>query len=77
LVARTQENALIETEQEAIDQAVAMVLQRQVRACSGTLVGLEVQTLCVHGDGPHAVPFAHALQKAFASHGIRMAAEQT
>jgi UPF0271 protein len=77
LVARTQENALIETEQEAIDQAVAMVLQRQVRACSGTLVGLKVQTVCVHGDGPHAVAFAHALQKAFASHGIRMAAEQT
>jgi 5-oxoprolinase (ATP-hydrolysing) subunit A len=77
LVPRTQDNALVETEQEAIDQAIGMVLKRQVRACSGTLVGLEVQTLCVHGDGPHAVAIAHSLQKAFASHGIRMTAEQT
>jgi 5-oxoprolinase (ATP-hydrolysing) subunit A len=76
LVPRTQDNALVKTEQEAIDQAIGMVLKSQVRACSGTLVGLEVQTLCVHGDGPHAVAFAHALQKAFASHGIQVAAEQ-
>jgi UPF0271 protein len=75
LAPRTQDNALVETEQEAIDQAIGMVLKRQVRACSGTLVGLEVQTLCVHGDGPHAVAFARALHKALASHGIRMAAE--
>lgn len=77
LLARTQENALVETEQEAIDQAVGMVLQRQVRTCSGAVVGLEVQTLCVHGDGPHAVVFARALQEAFASHGIQVTAEQT
>jgi UPF0271 protein len=76
LVPRTQDNALVETEQEAIDQAIDMVLKHQVRACSGTLVHLEVQTLCVHGDGPHAVTFAQALQKAFASHGIQVAAEQ-
>jgi UPF0271 protein len=77
LVPRTQDNALVESAPEAIAQAVDMVLKRQVRSSSGKLVGLEVQTLCVHGDGPHAVAFAQALQKAFASHGIRMAAEQT
>jgi UPF0271 protein len=76
LVPRTQANALVETEQEAIDQAIGMVLKRQVRACSGTLVGLEVQTVCVHSDGPHAVAFARALHKAFGSHGIQVAAEQ-
>jgi len=77
LVARTQANALVETEQEAIDQAMEMVLKRQVRTCSGALVDLEVQTLCVHGDGLQAVAFARALNGAFTSHGIRMTAEQT
>jgi UPF0271 protein len=73
----TQENAMVETEQEAIDQAIGMVLKRQVRACSGTLVGLEVQTVCVHSDGPHAVAFAQALRDAFADHGIRVTGEST
>jgi UPF0271 protein len=75
LVPRTQENALIDTAQEAIAQAMDMVLKRRVTTSSGAVVGLEVQTLCLHGDGPHAVAFARALHEAMAAHGIQVTAE--
>jgi len=77
LVPRTQEDALVETASEAIDQAMEMVLKRQVRTCSGAILGIEVQTLCLHGDGPHAVVFAQALWEALTGHGIQISAEQT
>jgi len=77
LVPRTQANAVIETASEAIDQAMEMVLKRQVRTCSGAMAGLEVQTLCLHGDGPHAVVFAQALWEAMTNQGIQISAEQT
>lgn len=75
LVPRTQAHALVESEQEAMEQAVEMVLKQQVKTASGAVLGLVVQTLCLHGDGPHAVEFARALRDAFAVHGIRVAAQ--
>lgn len=77
LVPRSQANALIETASEAIGQATQMILQSQVRTCSGATVGLEVQTLCLHGDGPHAAEFAQALWAGLTGHGIQISAEQT
>jgi 5-oxoprolinase (ATP-hydrolysing) subunit A len=75
LVPRTEENALVDTAQEAVAQAVDLVLKRQVRSSSGKLVRMEVQTLCLHGDGSHAVAFAQALHEAMTSHGIEVSAE--
>jgi UPF0271 protein len=75
LVPRTRENALIETEQEAIEQAVGLVTQHLVKSESGKVLALAVQTLCLHGDGPHAVEFARALQQEFARRGIQITPE--
>lgn len=74
LVPRSQADALISDESEAMAQALAMVLDGCVSSASGKRIALTVQTLCLHGDGPHALRFAKALRQAFAGNGIAVKA---
>jgi 5-oxoprolinase (ATP-hydrolysing) subunit A len=44
---------------------VRMVRTGHVRATDGTEVAVKADTICLHGDGPHAVEFARAIRHAF------------
>ena len=74
LVPRSKADALISDETEALSQALAMVLEQRVCSASGKRIALSTQTLCLHGDGAHALRFAQALRKAFADNGIAVSA---
>jgi UPF0271 protein len=74
LVPRSHADALISDETEALSQALAMVLEQRVCAASGKHIALSIQTLCLHGDGAHALRFAQALRNAFADNGIAVRA---
>jgi UPF0271 protein len=69
LVPRSQPNALLANDGEACEQAISMVCDRRVRASDGSLVATCPQTLCLHGDGSHAVAFASQLRAALAKAG--------
>jgi UPF0271 protein len=51
-------------------QALSIVRDRCVTAWDGSRVPLTVDTLCVHGDGPHALAFATAARTQLAEAGI-------
>jgi len=70
LVPRSQPGALIEDEQQAIDQTLSMVQQGKVKSISGEWVAVKAQTVCLHGDGAHALQFARQLRDAFAAQQI-------
>jgi 5-oxoprolinase (ATP-hydrolysing) subunit A len=72
LVARSQPNAIIEDPLVAVQRAVRMVRDRVVEAIDGTLVPLEIDTICVHGDTPGAVALASRLRAALADAGIEV-----
>lgn len=74
LVPRSQADALISDESEAIAQALEMTLEKRISTLSGKRIALTVQTLCLHGDGPHALRFAKALRQAFTENGIAVKA---
>jgi UPF0271 protein len=59
---RREADAVITESDEAIAQAMAMVREGRVRAVDGDIVELKADTLCVHGDGAHAVAFARQLR---------------
>lgn len=59
---RREADAVITESDEAIAQAMAMVREGRVRAVDGDIVELQADTLCVHGDGTHAVAFARLLR---------------
>jgi 5-oxoprolinase (ATP-hydrolysing) subunit A len=61
---RREANAVIQESDEAIAQAMAMAREGQVRAIDGSVIALTADTLCVHGDGAHAVAFARQLRAA-------------
>jgi len=74
LVARSQADALIDDASEAITQALEMTLEKRVNTLSGKRIRLSMETLCLHGDGLHALRFAKALRQAFAENGIAVSA---
>jgi UPF0271 protein len=65
LTPRSQPDALLTSPQLAAAQAVRMVRAGHVRATDGTEVAVKADTICLHGDGPHAVEFARAIRQAF------------
>jgi UPF0271 protein len=50
-----------------------MVRDGKVMSIDGTDIPIDVQTICIHGDGPHAAEFAQRLRSAFESDGITVA----
>ena len=57
LVPRSQPGALIESEEQAAAQAMQMVQKGEVLALDGSIVKVQADTLCIHGDSPTARDF--------------------
>jgi UPF0271 protein len=49
-----------------------MVLSNTVTGVDGTVVPLQTDTICLHGDGAHAVEFAKALHVCFRQNNIHL-----
>jgi 5-oxoprolinase (ATP-hydrolysing) subunit A len=54
------------------ERAVRMVRDRQVLARDGSLLSLEVATICVHGDTPEAAAMAAAIRRGLAHAGVEV-----
>jgi UPF0271 protein len=62
LVPRSRPDALIAAEDEAAAQVLRMVRSGEVVAVTGEVVKVQADTICLHGDSPHAVAFARRLR---------------
>lgn len=74
LVPRSQPGALITDEDMALAQTLDMVQNAKVTSVNGRRVDVVAQTVCLHGDGEHALAFARRLRAAFDQQGIRISA---
>ena len=72
LVPRSQQGAHIHDVNEAVTRSLRMVREGVVQAVSGETVPLRAQTLCLHGDGPHALAFARAIHAALRDAGVQI-----
>ena len=72
LTPRNQPHALIADAQAAIDQAIQMVEKGTVTSLSGNEISIKAETICLHGDGEHALEFAIAISDAFAERNIEV-----
>lgn len=70
LVPRSQPGAMIEEEARAIQQTLTMVKEGRVESVSGEWVAVNAQTVCLHGDGAHALLFAERLRDLFSAEQI-------
>ena len=74
LVPRSQPGALIEDEEQSLAQTLGMVETGRVKSLTGEWASVVAQTVCIHGDGEHALAFARRLRAAFEARGITIVA---
>jgi UPF0271 protein len=77
LTPRTMEGSLIEDDTAAVSQVAQMVKKGTVTALSGNKFPIKADTVCIHGDGRHALLFAQKLKEALLKEGIKTAAAQS
>jgi len=63
LTPRSQAGALLENEADSRRQVYDMVVHGRVQAAGGVSVPICTETICLHGDGAHAVPFARMIRR--------------
>ncbi|WP_374017489.1 5-oxoprolinase subunit PxpA [Paenibacillus thiaminolyticus] len=63
LTSRQEAHALITDTEEAVQQVVRMVREGVVRSVQGHDVAIQADTVCIHGDGAHALAFARSLRE--------------
>ena len=75
LTPRTESNSLITGVDGAISQVVQMVETQTVSATTGEKVPIAAETICIHGDGVHAVKFARSIHDALMRRSITVSAQ--
>lgn len=74
LTSRTMPNALITDEARAIAQIIEMVKEGTVTSVQQTKVPLQAHSVCVHGDGEHALQFAKRARQELEQQGVSVQA---
>lgn len=64
--------ALIEDEAEVLAQVLSLVKSGTVIAVDGSTCHIGVETICLHGDGPHALEFARAVRAMLRREGVEV-----
>jgi UPF0271 protein len=70
LTPRSRPGALIAEASAAAAQVLRVVRDSAVRTATGEDVGIAADTVCLHGDGPHAVAFAKRLRAELDAEGV-------
>jgi 5-oxoprolinase (ATP-hydrolysing) subunit A len=74
LVSRRRPDAHVSDAAEAVSRAIRMVREGVVTPVDGPPISMRVDTICIHGDGPHAAQFAQQLRSGFEKAGISVQA---
>lgn len=74
LVSRRRTDAYVHDVAAAVDRAVRMVRDDMVQAVDGKDIAIKADTICIHGDGPHAAELARALRAGFERAGVAVRA---
>jgi UPF0271 protein len=74
LTPRSQPNAMIETAEQSIEQVLQIILQETVLSTTGRTIAMKADTVCIHGDGEHAVAFAQMINRALHQNNINISA---
>jgi UPF0271 protein len=70
LMPRSQNGAVIEDLNKAVQQALQIITEGKVTTAAGKKIKLNAGTICLHGDGIHAAEFAKAIHDVFLKEGV-------
>jgi len=63
LTPRSRPDAMVSTVEQSCSQAIAFVRGEAISSTDGIPVLLKADTICLHGDGEHAIEFAKAIRR--------------
>ena len=72
LVPRKQPGAVIKDPDLVTERAVRMASEKKVVAIDGTVIDLQVDTICVHGDNPSAVEIVKKIKNDLKKEGVEI-----
>ena len=70
LVPRGLEGDLITEHKIVAERMLDVVSKGQITAVTGKKIPMEGDTICIHGDSPHALEFVRTLRKGLENHGV-------
>lgn len=71
---RNEPGAVIDDVEQAAEQAIGIAGEGSALAADGSRLKLHAGSLCLHGDGAHALAFASRLREALQAAGLHIAA---
>lgn len=72
LVARREPSAVLRDVTAVVERSVRLVRRQEVVAIDGTVLPVQAQSLCLHGDSPAAVEMATAVREALEAEGVTL-----
>jgi UPF0271 protein len=72
LTPRHLDHSMIEEVEDVITQVIQLVKENKIASLQGDIIDLKVDTICIHGDGPHAIEFSEAIHTALNTHQIEI-----
>jgi len=72
LTPRYLDHSMIEEVDAVIKQVTTLIQQNKVESIQGDIIDLKVDTLCIHGDGHHAIAFSKAIYEALKNNKIEI-----
>ena len=73
LVNRRKEGAMITDEDLAIERVVRVIKEKKVTAITGKDISLDIDSICVHGDGVKALQFVKMIRERLKEEGVTIA----
>jgi UPF0271 protein len=70
LASRRKAGSVIHDEAAVVKRAIEMVRERRVVAIDGSVITLDADTICLHGDTPGAAALARAVRQGLESAGV-------
>ena len=74
LTSRQKPGSVIHDTATVVARAVTMARDKQVVAVDGSTIGLQADTMCLHGDTPGAAALAKEIRRGLEAAGLRIAA---
>ncbi len=72
LTPRNLQNALILDTEKAVSQVLQMISEQTATAANGEKIPLKSETVCIHGDGAHAMEFARTIHAKLNEQGVKI-----
>ncbi len=72
LVSRRLAGSMISDPAKSVEQVLRLVKKGEIVAIDGTVLELQADTVCVHGDGPTALEIVRALREELTKEGVRL-----